>query len=218
MLDNKFLSGIHPFIWHRIDCTGKRIGRKTRGLLSVRRHMSPRLQLLLIRLGFPATVGRVMDIACFESRNLGHNFVGSEHVLCALVRLPDSRLQQLFEQLGADLEKIRSGVAGVETIGPHQHSARFRPMTPRLKRILPIAGSEAARLRPLTIPQSLLLGIIIEDQGVAVRVLRSLKYDIGKIQQYLVTPNSPEPMPVGAVSSAIAVSIAAPAWLGSFFV
>ncbi|MDR3456568.1 MAG: Clp protease N-terminal domain-containing protein [Verrucomicrobiae bacterium] len=175
--------------------------------------MSPKLQLLLIRLGFPATVSRVMDIAAFESRNLGHNFVGSEHVLCALVRLPDSRLHQLFSQLGADSGKIRSGVASVDTIGPHQHSVRFRPMTPRLKRILTIAESEAARLRHLTVPQSLLLGIIIEDHGVAVHVLRSLKYDLGKIQQYLVTS---APTPVGAVSSAIAVSIAVLAWVGFF--
>jgi ATP-dependent Clp protease ATP-binding subunit ClpC len=130
-----------------------------------------------------------MDIARFESRNLGHNFIGSEHILCALVRLPDSRLRQLFVERDADIEKVRSGVVSVDTLGPHQHSQKFWPLTPRLKRILPIAESEAARLRHLTVPQSLLLGIIIEGRGVAVSVLKSLKFDIGKTRQYLETPN-----------------------------
>ena len=152
--------------------------------------MSPSLQMFLIRIGFPATVSRILDIARFESRNLGHNFIGSEHVLCALVRLPDSRLRQLFAQQDVGVEKIRSGVVGYDTIGPHRHSSRFRPMTPRLERILPIAESEAARLRHITVPQSLLLGILIEGHGVAVMVLRSLKFDIKKMQQYLETPNN----------------------------
>jgi len=153
--------------------------------------MSSGLQLFLIRIGFPATVSRVMDIARFESRNLGHNFIGSEHVLCALVRLPDSRLRQLFAQRDASIEKVRSGVVREEMVeGTHQHSYKFRPMTPRLKQIVHIAESEAARLRHLTLPQSLLLGIVIEGRGVASHVLGSLQFDIEKIRQYLETPNT----------------------------
>jgi ATP-dependent Clp protease ATP-binding subunit ClpC len=150
--------------------------------------MPPRLALFLIRAGFPATVKQVLSIACFESRNLGHNFIGSEHVLCALVRLPDSRLQQIFGQRGAAIEIVRSGVVDVDTLGPHQRSRTFRPMTPRLKRILPIAESERARLTHLTIPQSLLLGILIEGQGIGVKVLKSLKFDLGQMRHGLETP------------------------------
>lgn len=153
--------------------------------------MSPSLQLFLIRIGFPATISRIMDIAFFESRNLGHNFIGSEHVLCALVRLPDFRLRQIFTQGDATIEKVRSDVVREEMIvGTHQRSYKPRPMTPRLKQIIQIAESEAARLRHLTVPQSLLLGIVIEGRGVASHVLRSLRFDIEKIRQYLETPNN----------------------------
>ena len=149
------------------------------------------LQLFLIRIGFPATVGRIMDIACFESRNLGHNFIGSEHILCALVRLPDLRLRQLFAQRDANIEKVRSGVVREEMIvGTHQHSHEFRPMTPRLKQIIQIAESEAARLRHLSIPQTLLLGIVIEGRGVASHVLKQLNFDLGQLRQDLETPNN----------------------------
>ena len=151
--------------------------------------MPPRLALFLARAGFPATVKQVLSIAGFESRNLGHNFIGSEHVLCALVRLPDAWLQRLLAQRDADIERIRSGVVDVDTVGPHKHSRAFRPMTPRLKRILPIAESERARLKQLTVPHSLLLGILIEGGGVGVRVLKALEFDLGQMRHDLETPN-----------------------------
>jgi ATP-dependent Clp protease ATP-binding subunit ClpA len=152
--------------------------------------MPPSLQLFLIRIGFPASAGRVLDIARFESRNLGHNFIGSEHVLCALVRIPDLRIHQLLIQRSVDLEKIRTGVVSVDTLGPHQRSRKFRPMTPRLKRILPIAESESKRLPHLSIPQSLFLGILIEGQGVAIRVLKQLDFDVGQLRHDLETPKN----------------------------
>jgi ATP-dependent Clp protease ATP-binding subunit ClpC len=151
--------------------------------------MPARLALFLIRAGFPATVKQVLSIASFESRNLGHNFIGSEHVLCALVRLPDARLQGLLAHRYADIEQIRRGVVDVDTLGPHQHSRAFRPMTPRLKRILPMAESERARLKHLTVPQSLLLGLLIEGGGVGVRVLKAQNFDLGKMRHDLETPN-----------------------------
>src|SRR5512133_2031149 len=151
--------------------------------------MLPRLALLPNHLGLPATVNQVMSVACFESRNLGHNFIGSEHVLCALVRFSDRKLRQLFEQRDASIERVRSGVVSEDTLGPHQHSGKFRPMTPRLRRILPIAESARARLQHLTVPQSLLLGVLVEGQGVATRVLRSLKYDLGQLRRDLEAPN-----------------------------
>ncbi len=150
--------------------------------------MPPRLLLFLFRAGFSITVGRVLSIACFESRNLGHNFIGSEHALCALVRIPDSRISQLWAQQGIILETIRDGVVEVDELGPNRGSRRFRPMTPRLKRILPIAESNATRHAHLTIPQSLLLGILIEGQGVAVRVLKQLKCNVTQMRYDLETP------------------------------
>jgi len=152
-------------------------------------NMPPGLVIFLIRVGFPATVKQLLSIACFESRNLGHNFIGSEHVLCALVRLPDARLRQILAQQDADIERIRRGVVDVDTVGPHQRSRAFRPMTPRLRRILPLAESERARLSNLTVPQSLLLGILIEGGGVGVRVLKTLNFDVGQMRHDLERPN-----------------------------
>jgi len=146
--------------------------------------MPPRLLLLLLRVGLPVTCNRVLRIASFESRNMGHPFIGTEHVLCALVRLPDSRLRQLFAQRGIGIETVRCGVTDVDGLGPHHYSPRV--MTPRLKKVLAIADSEAARAKHLTVPQSLLLGIVIEGRGVATRVLKSLDFDLTLLRENLL--------------------------------
>lgn len=148
--------------------------------------MSPRFLLFLIRAGLPATRNRILKIANFESRNLGHNFVGSEHVLCALVRLPDPQISRIFSERGIGINEVRSQVVNEDTIGPHQNSSRPRPMTPRLKEIFKIAESEAAQSKHLTVAQSLLLAILIEGRGVGWRVLRSLGFDLRQLRENML--------------------------------
>ena len=52
-----------------------------------------------------------------------------------------------------------------------------------MKKILAIAESEAARAKHLSVPQSLLLGIVIEGGGVATRVLKSLGFDLTRLRE-----------------------------------
>jgi hypothetical protein len=139
--------------------------------------------LLLIGAGLRPTADRILHIARFESRNLGHNFAGTEHVLCALARLPDSRLRQLFAKRGVTIENIRSAVIGEDTLGRHRHSRAFRPLTPRLRQVLMIADGLAHQAKHLSIPQRLFVAIITEGWGVAVRVLRNLHFDLSQLRQ-----------------------------------
>lgn len=150
--------------------------------------MSPQPQFILMRDGQSVSSDSVIDVARVESRILSHNFVGSEHVLCALVGLPDSKLRQLFVQRDTDVERVRDRVISIDTLGSNHEPHLARPMTPRLKQIISIAEVEAARFSHLTLPQSLLLGILIEGQGVAVRVLNLLEFDLGQMKDYLVKP------------------------------
>jgi hypothetical protein len=145
--------------------------------------MPPRLLLFLMGAGLPATPARVLGIARFESRNLGHNFVGTEHVLCALARVPDSRLRQLFAQRRVTVETVRNGVVDQGTLGPHQHSRAFRPLTPRLRRVLMVAEGLAPQAKHLSVPQCLFVAIITEGWGVAARVLQSLGYDLAQLRE-----------------------------------
>jgi len=157
--------------------------------------MRENLAFVLIRVGFPATVNRIVSIAGAESMRLGHNYIGSEHLLCALARLPNSPLGFHSTLHDTEIERIRNGVISVDSVGMSGRIVKIRPITPRLKSILKIAASERSRLKHLTVSQSLLLGIVIEGGGVAPRVLKKLNYDLEAMKRVLEAPNqSPEPV------------------------
>ncbi len=145
--------------------------------------MPPSLLLLLIRLGLPATNKRMLHIASFESWSLRHNFIGTEHALCALARLPDSRLHESLMRCSADIGTIRQGVIDVDGLGPPEQHRRPCILTPRLKKVVAIAADQAPQAKHLTSPQSLFVAIVTEGQGVAMRVLKSLGFDPEQLQQ-----------------------------------
>jgi len=138
----------------------------------------------------------VLYVASFESLNLRHNFVGTEHVLCALARLPDSRLHGFLMRRGADLRTIRHGVMDVDGLGPADQRRRPETLTPRLKKVIAIAAVQASQAKHLTAPQSLFAGIVAEGQGVAIRVLKSLGFDPEQLQQGWPEAAIPHSVPV----------------------
>ena len=53
---------------------------------------------------------RVLELALDEARNLGHNYVGTEHILLGLIREGEGVAAQVLKNLGADLDKVRNQV------------------------------------------------------------------------------------------------------------
>jgi len=156
----------------------------------------PNLLLLLIRLGLRATNERVLHIASFESRSLRHNFIGTEHALCALAQLPDSRLHEFFMRRGADICTIRHGVTDIDGLGPADQRRKPRILTPRLKKVIAIAANQAHQANHLTVPQSLFVAMVTEGQGVAIRVLKTLGFDLEQLQQIWPETATPHRVPI----------------------
>lgn len=50
---------------------------------------------------------KVVEFAIIEARDLGHNYVGTEHVLLGLLREPDGIAGQVLQSLGMTVEKVR---------------------------------------------------------------------------------------------------------------
>lgn len=53
---------------------------------------------------------RVLELAVEESRQMGHNYVGTEHLLLGLIREGEGVAAQVLTSLGADLERVRQQV------------------------------------------------------------------------------------------------------------
>jgi ATP-dependent Clp protease ATP-binding subunit ClpC len=117
---------------------------------------------------------RVVVLAQEEARLLGHNHIGTEHLLLGLIAEEESVAARTLRALGVTLDAARDQVRQV--IGPgHQDPASHIPFTPRAKKVLELSLREALSLKSGYIgTEHLLLGLITEGKGVGAQILAEL--------------------------------------------
>ncbi|HHW14337.1 MAG TPA: hypothetical protein GXX28_05325, partial [Firmicutes bacterium] len=94
---------------------------------------------------FTERAERVIILSQEEARRLGHNYVGTEHLLLGLVREGEGVAARALMNLGLSLEQIREQVENV--IGPGEGAAAGKiNFTPRAKRVMELAVDEAREL------------------------------------------------------------------------
>jgi len=129
---------------------------------------------------FTAYARRAVVTAQEEARELNHNYIGTEHILLALLRRPDGLPNQedgiapaILEEFGMSREGVREEVIAKVGIGKGKAKPGHIPFTPRAKKVLELALREALQLHHNYIgTEHLLLGLIREDEGVAVQIMR----------------------------------------------
>jgi hypothetical protein len=121
-----------------------------------------------------------------EARMLGHDYIGTEHILLALVREGQGVAARALESLGISLEAVRQQVQ--EIIGQGQGPQQGHiPFTPRAKKVLELSLREAQQLGHNYIgTEHILLGLIREGQGVAALVLVKLGADLNRVRQQVI--------------------------------
>ena len=115
----------------------------------------------------------VLEFGRQEADRLNHNYLGTEHVLLALMREPNSAAAKVLDNLGIDLEKVRLAVEGMIGRGEQPVGGEI-PLTPRAKKVMELAVEEARRLKHHDVgAEHFLLGLVREGEGVAAKVLES---------------------------------------------
>jgi ATP-dependent Clp protease ATP-binding subunit ClpA len=165
---------------HAAPCGINNVRRNPMGLIS--KFFSPAAKLA-------PDFAPILAVAAVESAGFGHNYIGTEHVLCALIRAHDTTLDRIFAQFGLQLGNVRESVLYVARAGSRYALEISRPQTPRLNRILQSSRANGATGKNVTAPQLLLLGIVHEGNGVAIRALRSLSVNLERLRQELEAPN-----------------------------
>jgi ATP-dependent Clp protease ATP-binding subunit ClpC len=118
---------------------------------------------------------KVMQHANREAQRFNHEYVGTEHVLLALIAERSGVAAEVLEQLGADPRRIREVVEKILQHGPEMVVFGRLPHTPRTQQVLAYAREEAARFHhELVGTEHLLLGLLREQEGVGSQVLMSL--------------------------------------------
>jgi ATP-dependent Clp protease ATP-binding subunit ClpA len=114
----------------------------------------------------------VVVLAQEEARRMQHNYIGTEHVLLGLFGEPDGIAAQVLQGFGMTLESTRAEVGAMIGLGKDAPSGHI-PFTPRAKKVLELSLREAKSLHHDYIgTEHILLGILVEKEGVGVKVMR----------------------------------------------
>jgi ATP-dependent Clp protease ATP-binding subunit ClpC len=101
-----------------------------------------------------------------------HEYVGTEHLLLALIEQNDGVAAEVLRNMNVNLDEIRETIDGVAPRGKIAPGTTELPFTTRTKKILELASSEAHDFgRTHVDTEHLLLGIIREGSGIAAQVL-----------------------------------------------
>src|SRR4051794_469687 len=123
---------------------------------------------------FTERARRVLTLAQEEAQRFNHNYIGTEHLLLGLVREGDGVAAKVLANLGVELNKVRSAVEFIIGRGDRAVLGEIG-LTPRAKRVIELAVDEARRLNSGYIgTEHLLLGLVVEGEGIAAGVLTSL--------------------------------------------
>ena len=127
---------------------------------------------------FTPRAQQVLALARREAERLNHNYVGTEHLLLGLIKLGQGVAVNVLQKMGLDLERVRAEVEKHVGSHPETNMVGNFPYTPRVKKVLALAGKEAKALNHSFVgTEHILLGLLREGEGVASRVLQSLAVD-----------------------------------------
>ena len=116
---------------------------------------------------------RVLSFAQEAALELGHDYVGTEHVLIGLTKVKNGVAAKALEELNIVTEDIFEAVE--EQVGRGNKKATSIYMTPRVKHVLELAVQVANRMNHNYVgTEHILLGLLSDGGGVAVGILRAM--------------------------------------------
>jgi ATP-dependent Clp protease ATP-binding subunit ClpC len=141
---------------------------------------------------FTPRAQQVLALARKEADRFNHNYVGTEHLLLGLIKLGQGVAVNVLQKMGLDLETVRIEVEKQVGSGPDTKMSGNIPYTPRVKKVLALAGKEAKALNHSYVgTEHILLGLLREGDGVAARVLKSLEVDIERTRNEVLKELDP---------------------------
>jgi ATP-dependent Clp protease ATP-binding subunit ClpC len=130
---------------------------------------------------------RVVVFAQEEARGLNHNWIGTEHLLLALLREGHGVGAKALESMQISLDAARQQVESMIGRGQGTVGEGHIPFTPRAKKVLELSLREALQLGHDYIgTEHILLGLIREGDGVAAQVLVKMGADLNRVRQQVI--------------------------------
>lgn len=145
-----------------------------------------------------------LALAKKEAEHLGHNYIGTEHLLLGLLKLGQGLALKILTNVGIHIDDVYEAIE--ENVGPGSGEPVQGniPFTPRVKKVLALAEKEAKKMQHTYVgTEHLLLGLIKEGDGVAAQVIQSFNVDFDTIRDEILKELDPnfkpeEPVAAGA--------------------
>jgi ATP-dependent Clp protease ATP-binding subunit ClpA len=135
---------------------------------------------------FTERARQVLSDAQEEAQRFNHNYIGTEHLLLGLLRMPDGIAARALNGLGVELDNARRAVEFIIGRGDREIRGEVG-MTPRAKKVIELAMDEARQLNHHYVgTEHILLGLVREGEGIAAGVLTSLGVSLAQARAEVV--------------------------------
>jgi ATP-dependent Clp protease ATP-binding subunit ClpC len=115
-----------------------------------------------------------MEFANDEAIRLKHEYLGTEHILLALIKEGHGVAATAIQNLGVDMQKVRNAIERIQSTGPDDAPRSNHLHTPRARRVLEYAAQEAHALKHNYIgTEHLLLGMLHQPDETAAGMMLS---------------------------------------------
>jgi ATP-dependent Clp protease ATP-binding subunit ClpC len=134
---------------------------------------------------FTEKAKKVLTLAQDEAEKSHHSYIGTEHLLLGLLREGDGLAAKVLANLGVEIHKVRDTIDSVLGRNERIIVQQIIP-TSRVKKVIEIAFEEAKRMNNTYVgTEHLLLGLLIEGEGIASHVLEDLGANLDKVRHEL---------------------------------
>ena len=134
---------------------------------------------------FTNSCNRAIEIAREIAMELGHSYIGTEHILYGLIEEGNGIASKVLNNQGITTEKVLDTIEGF--VGKEEPVDQIIDFTPRTKRVIEISFIEARKLGYNYIgTEHLLIAILKEGDSIATRILLNLDCDIPKMYNEIV--------------------------------
>lgn len=131
---------------------------------------------------FTAKAREAITLAVDVAENLGHNYVGTEHLLLGLIQEGSGVAAKVLEECGVKEEKVMALVSQLITPNQSVRIVEQNSYTPSARRVIENSYREAVRFKaPLIGTEHLLIAIIRENDCVASRLLNTMGISIQRL-------------------------------------
>lgn len=136
---------------------------------------------------FSEGAAQVFVTAQDEARGLGHPYVGTEHLLLAIIKVDNEQTTRILRNYSITYERVAREVTSMVGTNVHQSVVGAPQMTPRARRVIELANDESKMLGQDKIDvEHIMLGIVREGEGIAAHILKQMGVNLSQLRREII--------------------------------